>query len=129
MTKSEYTEALEKNFAEGLAIMLRKNADYAHGDDPFKNFKSAPVVGVDVGKGILVRMLDKLTRVGNLIEKDLRGEDAAVKDEAVGDTLTDLMNYANILKVWLERGRSVSLRDATTCESLRQRTIASAGSI
>lgn len=91
-------ESLEKTFAECLEIAKRKNADYA-GDnqDPFKNFKNATVVGVSVERGILVRLMDKMSRISNLLYKE-----AQVKDESIQDTLGDIINYVAILKAYIE---------------------------
>ena len=69
--------------------MKLKNQDYAAGDDPFKNFRSSTTVGVDTERGILVRLLDKLSRAGNLIDKD-----PSVESEKMEDTVLDILNYA-----------------------------------
>jgi hypothetical protein len=59
-------------------------------------------VGVSVEKGILVRMCDKLSRIGNLIERN----DHSVKDESIEDTLIDIMNYSNILLCYIQEKRN-----------------------
>lgn len=82
--------ALHKQLTdEALNLMKLKNQDYAKGDDPFLNFRSAQVVGVEVSRGILVRLLDKLSRAGNLI-----GKEPAVTEEKLKDTVLDIINYA-----------------------------------
>jgi hypothetical protein len=97
MTTKDYLRKLELNYVVGMEIMKRKNADYAGSDNPFRNFNNVEVLGVcSTEAGIIVRMIDKLSRISNLIKQD-----AQVKDESISDTLTDLMNYANILKVYL----------------------------
>lgn len=93
----KYIEALAKNFETALQLMKSKNADYATESDPFCNFRECERFGVPVEKGILVRMTDKVSRLLNLISKP-----GQVKDESIQDTLTDLMNYSNILKVYLD---------------------------
>lgn len=73
---------------EALVLMKLKNQDYAFGEDPFKNFRSSSVVGVEPDRAILVRLLDKLSRAGNLISKD-----PAVEGEKMRDTILDILNY------------------------------------
>jgi hypothetical protein len=77
--------------------MRAKNQDYAGDKDPFKNFRYAEMVGVDVERAILVRMSDKLARISNCLDKEVQ-----VKDETVNDTLSDLINYTAILKAYRE---------------------------
>ena len=90
---------VEETFVQCLDILKRKNHDYAGKDtpDPYKNFKNVNVVGVNVEKGILVRIMDKITRISNLTEHE-----AQVKDESIQDTLSDLINYSAILKSYLK---------------------------
>lgn len=99
MTTKDYSSQLERNFKEALAITIAKNKDYADIDSPFKNFElSAQVAGLPVAKGMLIRIMDKMTRISNLLERE-----AVVKDEKIDDTITDAINYLNILKVYLSR--------------------------
>lgn len=95
-----FIENIQETYRAGVDLIKRKNADYAGANDPFKNFRSAEVVGVPVGRAILVRTLDKMARISNLLGSDK----AQVKDEAITDTLTDCINYLAILKAWLEVG-------------------------
>lgn len=91
-------DSLEETFKACLETAKRKNADYAgEHSDPFKNFKNANVVGVTVERGILVRLMDKMSRVSNLIDKE-----AQVKDEAITDTIDDAINYLAILKAYIQ---------------------------
>jgi hypothetical protein len=70
-------ESTEKLFADALSTMRKKNADYAGDSDSMKNFQvSALVANVKMSQGILTRLTDKTTRIGNLILKD-----ASVKDD------------------------------------------------
>lgn len=85
-------------FSQALETMKKKNADYSGDRESMKNFKiSAQVAGVKMSQGILTRLCDKVTRIGNLINKE-----AAVKDETVFDTIQDLINYAAILYYGLQ---------------------------
>jgi len=98
MNRKDFVKQIENNQAQDLEILQAKNQDYANGDDPFQNFSMVEDAGLcSVEKGIAVRMSDKLQRVFNLLD-----EQAAVDDETVADTLSDLRNYANILQVYLE---------------------------
>lgn len=92
MKKNKFIDQLEKTFKECLEIAKIKNADYANEDDAFKNFKGVELVGVDARRGILVRIVDKISRISNLLDRKEK-----VKDEKIEDTIKDLINYANIL--------------------------------
>lgn len=73
------------------ALMESKNMDYTGiSDDALANLQSSMFVGVSTGKGILVRMLDKLKRLQSFEEKGF----CKVKDESIEDTIIDIINYA-----------------------------------
>lgn len=92
MTENLLTST-EKLFAEALETMKRKNADYSGDNRGMKNFEtSALVANVKMSQGILVRLMDKMTRIGNLINTE-----AKVKDESIFDTCQDAINYVAIL--------------------------------
>ena len=98
-------ESTENLFHEALETMKKKNADYAGNADSMKNFQiSAQVANVKMSQGILTRLTDKTTRIGNLIIKE-----GAVKEESIFDTVQDLINYAAILHYALQMER----REAT----------------
>jgi len=93
MNNQEYLKFIEESQAKGLALMGMKSADYASKENPFKNFDTVePLCNISSERGILVRMCDKMTRIGNLLECE-----AQVKDESIEDTLLDLANYSYIL--------------------------------
>jgi hypothetical protein len=100
MTHEEFFKSIENTYKEGLEITRTKNHDYASNEDPFKNFSSASVVGITPDRAILVRVLDKLSRVSNLLDKDAR-----VHEESVNDTIIDAINYLAILKAYREATR------------------------
>ena len=88
---------LERTFSNCLETAKRKNNDYGGVDsNPYANFSNSTIVGVSIEKGILVRMMDKVSRISTLLEKE-----SQVKDEAIEDTLDDLVNYTAILKSYL----------------------------
>lgn len=103
MTTAQFISHIEKTYIRGLDIIKSKNADYAGSSDPWKNFRSAEVVGVSLERAILVRILDKLARVGNLL-----GKENQVKDESIEDTILDAANYLLILHAYLygEKGKN-----------------------
>lgn len=100
MTQQEFFEHINQSFTDGLELIRKKNTDYSGLIDPFKNFRSAEVIGVGVDKAILVRILDKIARISNLLDKE-----AKVDDESIDDTLLDLINYSAILKAYISRNR------------------------
>lgn len=97
MLRVKFIESIKNTYAKGVELIERKNHDYAGVDNPFKNFESALVVGIPIDRAILVRVLDKLSRISNLL-----GREAQVKDEAIEDTILDAINYLAILKAYLE---------------------------
>jgi hypothetical protein len=89
---------MEETFSKCLEIARRKNNDYGGSNsNPYQNFSNSEIVGVSVEKGIMVRMMDKVSRISTLLEKE-----AQVKDESIQDTLDDLINYTAILKSYLK---------------------------
>jgi hypothetical protein len=95
---------IKETFEKCLSTVIAKNKDYSGeanvDNDPFKNMRGSSFVGVDVERGALVRMMDKMGRISSLL-----GQKANVKDEAIEDTLDDLINYAAILKSYLKRNK------------------------
>lgn len=98
MNRDELMEHLEEGFEICLETVRRKNNDYAGeaGDNPFANFESSVVVGVSVERAMLVRWLDKVKRISNLLEQD-----AMVEEESINDTLLDAINYPALLRAYL----------------------------
>ncbi|MGC9046675.1 MAG: hypothetical protein ACP5IC_00965 [Minisyncoccia bacterium] len=98
MTTEEFIKSIENFFQRGVEIVKKKNKDYSGDDDPFKNFRKAEIVGASIEQGIMIRVMDKISRIGNL----LATKDAAVKEETIQDTLVDCANYLAILNAYLE---------------------------
>jgi len=85
---------MAETFGDCLETAVRKNHDYGgSNNDPFANFRNSTIAGVTVERGILVRLMDKMSRIATLLDKE-----AQVKDEAVDDTIDDAINYLAILK-------------------------------
>jgi hypothetical protein len=99
--KNILLEDLEFTFGQCLQTAIAKNSDYRGSNkDPYANFRNSTIAGVSVEQGIVVRMADKISRIGTLLQKE-----AKVKDEAIEDTLMDLINYTAILKSYLKNSK------------------------
>jgi len=94
MPQVQFIKELKESYDQNVAISEAKNSDYANSDDAFANFRACEMLGIDSDIAILVRMTDKMMRISNLLSRP-----AQVKDESIYDTLSDLANYATILKV------------------------------
>ena len=91
-------QSTEELFRKALETMKRKSADYSGTDNAMKNFRiAAQIANVRMSQGILTRLTDKVTRIGNLINNP-----AKVKEESIFDTCQDLINYAAILHYALQ---------------------------
>jgi len=98
MKQTEFLERMKEIYAGCVETSRRKNTDYCGSDDAFHNFKVSEQLGIPVPQAILVRMSDKMSRVATLLRQE-----ALVADEKITDTLTDLANYAIILRIYLEQ--------------------------
>ena len=89
------------NFKACFETATIKNHDYGgSNNDPFANFRNSTIAGVSVERGILVRLMDKMSRISTLLDKE-----AKVKDEAVDDTIDDAINYLAILKSYRKQNK------------------------
>ena len=91
-------ESLRATFDRCLELAGRKNADYAGADDPFRNFRGSVTVGVPVERAMLVRLMDKINRISNLLDKE-----PAVVGESLDDSIEDAINYLALLKAFREK--------------------------
>ena len=92
---------LHSLFQECYSIVEKKNHDYAGNEDPLKNFRLSEYLGVTTTeRAILVRMMDKVARLANVLNSG-----AEVKEETLHDTIVDLINYAAILDFYLKTER------------------------
>jgi len=73
-------------------LMAKKNHDYAHRDDPFRNFRMFGSLG------ILVRLSDKIARLRSFEESGR----FVVPDEKLEDTILDIINYAVLYRAMRE---------------------------
>jgi hypothetical protein len=90
---------IQETFTKCMEVVVKKNNDYGGtNNNPFANFENATVAGVTVERGILVRLMDKMSRISTLLEQE-----AMVKDEAITDTIEDAINYLAILKSYINQ--------------------------
>lgn len=88
-------------FSACYETATRKNHDYGgSNNDPYANFRNSTIAGVSVERGILVRLMDKMSRISTLLDKE-----AMVIDEAVDDTIDDAINYLAILKSYRKNNK------------------------
>ena len=94
-SRDELLQHFEDTMKACHKIMVAKNHDYAGKDsqDVLANFRSAKVINIDVGKGILLRVLDKIKRLETFIDA---GE-LKVKGEGAQDAIQDVINYMILL--------------------------------
>ena len=81
-------------FEKCRLIMKKKNADYCHGNDPYKNFRSSTIFGVNPIHGILLRVMDKIERINTFAIKG----SLEVEDESFADSCDDIINYMVLIK-------------------------------
>ena len=98
MNRDQFVQEIKDTYKRCLGILEKKNADYANQDNPWHNFEFSQLVGVDVPHAIMVRILDKMARIGNLLKRG-----GQVKDEKIEDTIEDAINYLAILLAYLKK--------------------------
>lgn len=72
-------------------LMQAKQADYGKDGDPLANFRLAENLGVDPRFGVLLRMMDKMSRLSTSVTKGLANESRT-------DSVLDIINYAVIFE-------------------------------
>ena len=107
LNRDQFVRGVERDMAKGLNLIRSKNADYGANSDPFRNFRMSEAVFVSVEKAILVRMQDKMSRLGTYCESGK----LSVQNESVQDTILDLANYAYILAQYLKEKDGMLLVD------------------
>jgi hypothetical protein len=86
----------DKLITEWVKTHDDKNSDYSADTDPLSNFRMAETVGLTPLDGVLVRMSDKWSRIGQL----RRGKKP--KNESLRDSFKDLSIYAMIAVLLLD---------------------------
>ncbi len=93
-----WIDSVKGTFAKVEAILIKKNQDYGSNSDPFRNLRSSEVIGVPPERAMLIRLLDKLARINNLIDKA-----PAVKEESLEDAIDDAIGYLALLRAYRDR--------------------------
>ena len=83
-----------------------KNHDYATAENPYKNLEGVSRIGVEPWRGIVIRLMDKFSRVEEFCVK----EELAVKQESIEDTVMDIAIYS-VLAIILRR-KSKNLKES-----------------
>jgi hypothetical protein len=95
---SNWYMEMQRFFDQALATAIKKNADYASVDRPFKNFEGVETLGITTReRSLLCRITEKLQRVVNLLDKENR-----VEDESIQDTLVDMAVQVALLAQMIE---------------------------
>ena len=97
MTRESFINHIKATYQRCLQVLADKNQDYGKASDPWANFKFAAIANIGVSDAIMVRILDKMARISNLLHKE-----AVVKDEKIQDTIEDAINYLAILLAWID---------------------------
>ena len=116
MTQDEFRQSMGDRFDRCLAISKAKNADYCGDTDPFGNFKNSTIAGVPVSRGLMVRIMDKISRLSVL-----DGGEGQVEDEKVDDTIDDAINYLAILGAWYESQKHTTSSDVDGIQQPKRR--------
>lgn len=99
-SKEELLQQHEKITTQARQTLDGKNDDYTGDDDALANFRRYSDLNVcDMETGILSRIVDKISRLSSLVDRE-----RSVEDETFEDTVEDLINYSIILSVAYEEG-------------------------
>jgi len=102
-TPQDIAKLMECTSDKMVKTLIAKGTDYSGNADTFVNFKlSSSIAGVPTEKTILVRMSDKISRLGGLLDRP-----PMVADEGIEDTLDDLIGYCILMKGYLIEKASV----------------------
>lgn len=107
MNSEELFKIHERLCKESLELMIKKNHDYSgkSGNEPFANFTRAEAMGITTTeKGILVRMLDKMSRLSSFMDS----KEFKVEDEKLEDTIKDMINYSVLLYAYMQDSKYTS---------------------
>jgi len=100
MTRQEYLDFVKQESQSMLELLEKKNSDYCgSGEDAFHNLSGCERLGVcSTETGVIIRMFDKFSRLTSFVTQG----SLKVKDEAVEDTLRDVVGYSYLLLGYLK---------------------------
>jgi hypothetical protein len=101
MTTDELLMMHKALCSQAEALMSRKNHDYSgkSGKEPFANFTRSEAMGITTTeKGILVRLLDKVSRLSTFTDAGI----FKVEDEKLEDTILDMINYSILFYAYIQ---------------------------
>lgn len=99
MNQKAYFREFQNVCEQMVKLTMAKNSDYAEDSNAFANFETiTQITGgrISVETGIVVRLTDKLKRIGSLLSRPAR-----VHDEKIEDTVFDMAVYSVILLVYM----------------------------
>lgn len=97
---------------DALELMKVKNHDYAgdQGTQPFANFERCEAMGIcKTEQGILVRMVDKLSRLSTFISCG----QLKVQNESYKDAIVDIINYSVLLYGYTKQREAKQVKEPT----------------
>lgn len=97
MTDNQLIASAKRTAARVVSTITKKNKDYAGPEDLYANFRSSSLLKLGVEKALLVRTLDKIVRIDNLIDHE-----AYVADEPLEESIDDVIGYMMILRGFRE---------------------------
>jgi len=103
INRDDFIKDIKKELESCIAIIEKKNTDYAKSSDPIMNFReSALMSDLTPVRTMLVRIAEKLVRFRNVFFTN--GGETKVKDESVEDTIKDAINLLAIMLVAIKNG-------------------------
>jgi hypothetical protein len=85
----------------------KKNHDYS-GDNPLANLKMSEEIGIPAWKSVIVRMMDKWSRIKNFVNQ----ETMKTKEESFIDTLKDNAVYSLLAVILWEEQHKTPVENA-----------------
>lgn len=96
MGNTDFKDSLTFLLDEIKETLIKKNADYAGSQDTWKTFElSANVLNLSVETTMLVRLLDKVSRIATLLD-----EGNNPHCESLNDSIQDLIGYSVLLALY-----------------------------